>query len=150
MILMCGPAGSGKSIFARRLEAEGMVRLSIDEEAWDRGARTMPLLPDLQDEIEGHLRNRLLALVAAGDDVVLDYSFWSRCERDAYRDLLQPFGVVPEVIYMATARNVALGRIRARRAGHANDYPLSEEVAAAYFDQFEVPTADEGPLTVIR
>lgn len=32
VVLMCGPAGSGKSTYARRLEAQGMVRLSIDHE----------------------------------------------------------------------------------------------------------------------
>lgn len=43
VVLMCGPPGSGKSTYARRLEAE--------------------------------LRRRLLELVAAGRDVVLDFSF---------------------------------------------------------------------------
>lgn len=40
---MCGPAGSGKSTVARRLEAGGMTRLSYDQEAWNRGLRDMPL-----------------------------------------------------------------------------------------------------------
>jgi len=33
VIFMCGPSGSGKSTVARRLEREGMVRLSFDVEA---------------------------------------------------------------------------------------------------------------------
>lgn len=75
MLALFQPAGSGKSTVARRLEAEGMVRLSFDQEAWRRGIRTMPLPSDVHEEIEQELRARLIALVAADQDVVLDFSF---------------------------------------------------------------------------
>lgn len=39
VIFMCGPAGSGKSTVARRLEGKGMVRLSFDVAAWQAGLR---------------------------------------------------------------------------------------------------------------
>lgn len=149
VVLMCGPAGSGKSTVARRLEAEGMVRLSFDQEAWRRGIRTMPLPSDVHEEIEQELRARLIALVAADQDVVLDFSFWSKRARLIYRNLLHPLGVVPETIYLATPRAVALGRLAARSHEHADDYALSNDVAADYFDHFEPPTAEEGPLTVL-
>ena len=147
---MCGPAGSGKSTVARRLEAEGMTRLSFDHEAWRRGIRTMPLSPALSREIEQELQARLLSLVGDGVDVVLDFSVWSRRMRMEYRDLLRPLAIVPETIYLATARTVAIARIATRRHGHSDDYSLPEALAAAYFDHFEPPTADEGPLCVIE
>ena len=134
---MCGPAGSGKSTLARHMESAGMTRLSFDQEAWRRGIRTMPLPPELREEIETELRGRLLELVAEGVDVVLDFSFWSRTARAAYRDLLRPLGVVPETVYLATPRNVVLERMRARRLEHGDDFVLSEELTAAYFDHFE-------------
>ena len=65
-----------------------MVRLSFDVEMWHRGIATVPLPPDVRDLIEADLRARLLELVAAGSDVVLDFSFWSRRMRDDYRRLL--------------------------------------------------------------
>ena len=40
--------------------------------------------------------------------------------------------------------------MRTRRGGHSDDFVLSEEVVARYFEHFEAPTSDEGPLTVIR
>ena len=127
-----------------------MVRLSFDVEMWRRGISTVPLPPDLRDEIEAQLRARLLELVAAGADVVLDFSFWSRRMRDDYRRLLNPTGVVPETIYLATDRETVLARVRARRGSHADDYVLTDELAAQHFDHFEAPTPDEGPLEVIR
>lgn len=150
VIFMCGPSGSGKSTYARRLESEGMARLSFDVEMWHRGISSVPLPRDVRDQIESDLRARLLELVAAGTDVVLDFSFWSRQMRDDYRRLLEPTGVVPETIYLATDRETVLERIRARRGNHPDDYVLTEEIAAGHFDHFEPPTPDEGPLTVIR
>ncbi len=93
---MCGPAGSGKTTWARRLETAGMTRLSFDVEMWRRGITTVPLPPEVRAEIETDLRARLLQLVGDGADVVLDFSFWSRAMRDDYRRLLAPLGVVPE------------------------------------------------------
>lgn len=127
-----------------------MIRLSYDVEMWHRGISTVPLAPDVRDEIEAGLRARLLELVAADADVVLDFSFWSRRMRDDYRELLGPAGVVPETIYLATDRETVLSRMRTRRGSHSDDYVLTEELVAQYFDHFEPPTPAEGPLKVVR
>lgn len=126
-----------------------MARLSFDTVMWERGISSVPLAPEVREEIEAELRARLLELVADGRDVVLDFSFWSREMRADYRRLLAPTGVVPETIYLATDRATVLERVRNRRGRHSDDFVLSEELAAHYFDHFEPPTADEGPLTVI-
>jgi hypothetical protein len=103
----------------------------------------------VHDEIEQVLCVRLVDLVRAGSDVVLDFSFWSRNMRDEYRELLKPFGIVPETVYLATDRATVLQRIAARAARDGDDFAITTELAAFYFDHFEVPTAAEGPLTVI-
>jgi predicted kinase len=149
VIFMCGPSGAGKSTYAQRLEEAGMVRLSFDAEAWKRGIFVVPFPPGVREEIEERLRTRLLELVSEGTDVVLDFSFWSRQMRDDYRRLLDPTGVVPETVYLATDRATVLDRVRGRRTSHPDDYMLDEDLAAYYFDHFEPPTPDEGPLTII-
>jgi predicted kinase len=149
VIFMCGPAGSGKSTVARQYEEQGMTRLSFDQEAWSRGITTMPLPPAVHREIEQVLRARLIELVRAGSDVVLDFSFWSRRMRDDYRELLRPLGVVPETVYLATDRATVLSRIAARGARNGDDFAISAELAARYFDHFEAPAPAEGPLTVV-
>jgi predicted kinase len=150
VIFMCGPSGAGKSTYARRLEDEGMTRLSFDVELWRRGIAAVPPPPEVRAEVEADLRARLLEYVAAGDDVVLDFSFWSRRMRDDYRALLAPAGVVPETIYLATERATVLERMRTRRGDHPDDFVLPEDLVAQYFDHFEPPTPDEGPLEVVR
>jgi predicted kinase len=149
VIFMCGSAGSGKSTVARRYEQQGMTRLSFDQEAWDRGIAAMPLPPDVHRDIEDGLRARLVEFVRAGADVVVDFSFWSRAMREEYRELLRPLGVTPVTVYLATDRATALQRVAARAAANGDDFALSAELAAFYFDHFEPPTPEEGPLTII-
>lgn len=126
-----------------------MVRLSFDQEAWARGHRSMPLSEEAHHEIEADLQRRLVRLVGQGTDVVLDFSFWSRAMREGYRSLLRPHGIEPETIYLATDRETCLSRVQARAFDHSDDFQLAPEVAAAYFDHFEVPSPQEGPLTVV-
>jgi predicted kinase len=149
VIFMCGPAGSGKSTVARKYEQQGMTRLSFDQEAWARGISTMPLPPDVHRDIEDVLRARLVELARAGTDVVVDFSFWSRAMREEYRELLRPPGLVPETVYLATGRATVLQRVAVRAAADGDDFAISTELAAFYFDHFEPPTAAEGPLTII-
>jgi predicted kinase len=149
VVFMCGPAGAGKTHRARQYEKSGYTRLSYDVEAWNRGAREMPISHELHELITFELKQRLLALVKQDTDIVLDFSFWSKRMRDEYRELLAPFGVMPETIYLETPRDVALKRVRDRGNQDTDDFQLSPQLAEQYFDNFEVPTLAEGPLTVI-
>lgn len=150
VIFMCGPSGSGKTVYAQRLEAQGMARLSFDVEMWRRGITAIPLHPEMRAEIEADLRAQLLQLVADGRDVVLDFSFWSRRMRDEWRRVLAPTRIVPETVYLATDRDTVLRRLLDRRGTHSDDYVIPDDLAAQYFDHFEAPTPDEGPLTIVR
>jgi predicted kinase len=146
---MCGPSGAGKSTYAKLLEAQGMVRLSMDMEFWGLGL-VSPIPMDEHARVEDGLKARLLELLAADKDVVLDFSFWSLRMREDYRALLATIGIVPKTLYFEVDRETALARLRRRRGAHADDMVLSEELAAAHYDRFEPPSPDEGPLEVIH
>lgn len=131
-------------------QRDAVTTVTADREAEDAAGTfgdRMP--PAVHREIRDALRARLVDLVRAGTDVVLDLSFWSRAMREEYRALLRPLGVVPETVYLATDRATVLKRVSARAARDGDDFGLSPELAAAYFDHFEPPTDAEGPLTVI-
>ncbi|GAA1835445.1 hypothetical protein GCM10009812_29830 [Nocardioides marinus] len=146
---MCGPSGAGKTTYARRLEGAGMVRLSFDGHLWARGIRSGEVPAIVRDEVRDLLRTQLAALLGAGQAVVLDFSFWSRAMRSEWRALAAEHGTTPETIYLATDRRTVLARIEDRRGADADDFPVDLQTAAGYVDRFEVPTPEEGPLTIV-
>ena len=150
LVLMCGPAGSGKSTFARELEEAGYVLLSFDGLAWAAGITQDHPLPDgVAAGLDADLRSRLEPLLRDGRDVVVDSSFWSRAARDEYRVIGAAHGVIAETVFVRVPREVALERVAARAGTGPGDVRLTPEVAAAYYDGFEVPTPDEGPLRIV-
>ncbi|WP_418274899.1 AAA family ATPase [Isoptericola jiangsuensis] len=149
VVLVCGPAGAGKTTHARSLEREGYHRLSFDDAAWTLGHRDHPLDPAVAAEVHRGLQRELLRLVARGDRVVVDTSFWSRASRDAYRDVLAPTGCAVVVHRLDTPREVVLARLARRRHTAGDDVAVPRELALAYLDGFEPPTPDEGPVVVV-
>lgn len=77
VVATCAVAGSGKTTLARRLEAGGYVRLSIDQVIWHRfGAHGVDYPAQRYEELSAIardvVRRRLVELVAERVDVVLD------------------------------------------------------------------------------
>ncbi|MFC7878799.1 AAA family ATPase [Isoptericola sp. NPDC057391] len=150
LVLLCGPAGAGKSTHARRWVPDGYAVASLDELAWAAGhAAVHPLPDDAAQRVADALRSRVEILLDQGRDVVVDSSFWSRASRDEYRALGAAHGADTLVVYVDTPRDVALARVAARAAAHPHDVVLTPETAAAFHDGFQVPTPDEGPLEVV-
>lgn len=149
VILMCGPSGSGKSTFARRLEEQGWTRLSFDVETWRHDVSSLPAPPELLARIETELIGRLTDAVAAGEDVVLDYSFATRELRDRYRGLVADLGVTAETVYLPVDGDLAVQRVRTRHDAGPDDYRLDDVTVLAHVDGFEAPTFAEHPLRVV-
>ena len=101
-------------------------------------------------EVAADLKARPLGHVSAGDDVVLDSGFWFRRQRDEFRALLAPQSIVPETVYIATSLQTILSRVGDRHGKGADDWPLTERTATEYFERFEAPTPEEGPLEVVH
>jgi predicted kinase len=95
--MLCGFVGAGKTTYARRLEAEGCVRLSLDEYIFGaHGAHGVDYdegdYPRYESEARADLDGRLLVLLDDGSDVVLDYGFWSHEQRDRCKRLIEEAG----------------------------------------------------------
>ncbi len=151
VILMCGPAGIGKSTYARGLEARGYVRVSFDGEAWALGHRTHPIGDDVRQVVNGTLQDKLVDCVKQGEGRRRgSSSFWSRASRDEFRRLCAPLGVVPVVYYLDTRRSILLDRLAQRENSGPDDIAVSRERAIAYIDGFETPTPEEGPLRIVH
>lgn len=149
VVLMCGVAGSGKTTYAKRLETEGYVRLSIDEAVWNRFGRygidyAPPRYPEYSAAVEGALRDRLVALVRQGHDVVVDFSFWRRATRDEYKRLIEDAGGQWRLVYLKVAPTVLRGRLDERRQRFDADaaFPITDDMLRSYLGAFEEPSGE--------
>lgn len=143
LILMCGLPGSGKTTLARRLEHErGAVRLTPDE--WLDVLGLDLFDEQLRDRLERRFWRLGQALVLAGVDVVLDFGFWIRAEREDKRLWCRRHGVGVELHVVEAPFEVLVERVTARDESRGSgQVPLTREDLASYRALFEPVEAAE-------
>jgi len=155
VVLLCGVAGSGKTTYAKDLETHGYVRLSVDEEIWERfgrfGVDYDPSAYETYSEVARRsLDERLTGLVVQGRNVVLDSSLWRRERREECKQLVERAGGRWRLVYLQTNEAVLRERL-AERAGRfdANAaFPITDELLTHFLTSFQAPSG-EGEETIV-
>ena len=145
--LIVGLPFSGKTTLARKLEREcSALRLTPDE--WhvllfgqdakepDHDARHS-LIESLLWKVAG----RALEL---GANVILDFGFWAREEREDYRLRAKQLGASSEVHFLDVSEDELLRRLEERNSqpSHVSFY-ISVEMMKPWIEFFQRPTLDE-------
>jgi predicted kinase len=147
LFLMCGLPGSGKTTLARQIERERhALRLTPDEwiERLFGTGLTPPTLDWCRDPVEAVQWGVAERALLLGVNVILDFGFWSRVERDEFRARAAAAGAGTEVHFLDVPRSVLSARLAARNADLP---PYTFRVTDAQLDLwwglFEPPTPDE-------
>ncbi|WP_163102185.1 AAA family ATPase [Peribacillus alkalitolerans] len=154
LVMMCGIAGSGKTTFSQKLEKEGFLRLSIDEEVWSTNGRYGIDYPtekyrEYLDEAHLRLRENLVKLIHDKQQVVVDSSFWKGTERDEFKQLIETTGGKWRLIYLKVDPNDLRKRLKIRsiRFDANAAFPISEEILTSFLNGFEAPKG-EGEIVI--
>lgn len=148
-ILVCGKICSGKSRYAQRLREKGRaVVLSCDE-------ITLALfegdLGESHDKIVKRTKNYLyqksLEIIDVGSDVILDWGFWTKYERDFASDFYRSRGISCELHYIDISDDVWKINLHERNSAVANGeikaYFADEGLIKKFNEIFEPPERSE-------
>jgi len=145
--LMVGLPCSGKTTLAQRLEIEkAALRLTPDE--WQ-----VPLFGQDAQEPEHDARHSLIeamlwniasrALVL-GTNVILDFGFWAREEREDFRLRAKQLGASSEVHFLDVPDAELLRRLALRNSQPSQtSFYITEEMMRPWLAFFQKPTPDE-------
>lgn len=144
---MCGLPCAGKTTLAKQIERErSALRLTADE--WitrlfgaDLSLETLDAARDPVESVLWDLAARILVL---GVDVILDFGFWSRAERDDFRSRAAQLGACSELHFLDVPEEELLARLAKRNAQlPSGTFWIDEARFTLWSRRFEPPTMDE-------
>ncbi len=145
--LMVGLPCSGKTTLAKQLEHErSALRLTPDE--WQIGLFGQDAEEPEHDArhnfVEAMLWKIASRALELGTNVILDFGFWSREEREDFRQRAKQLGASSEVHYLDVSDEELLRRLRVRNSQPSRQhFFIPEESMKAWIAIFQKPTPDE-------
>lgn len=145
--LIVGLPCSGKTTLAQKLEHDlPALRLNLDEwhiRLFGQDAEE-PEHDARHSLIEALLWNIARRALELGTNVILDYGFWAREEREDYRLRAKQLGASSEVHYLDVPEDELLRRLAQRNAQLGPmDFYIPEEMMKPWIAFFQKPTRDE-------
>jgi predicted kinase len=144
---MVGLPCSGKTTLAQKLEQElPALRLNLDE--WhirlfgqDAEEPEHDARHSLIETLLWNIASRALEL---GTNVILDYGFWAREEREDYRLRAKQLGASSQVHYLDVPEDELLRRLEKRNSRPSQEsFLISKEAMKPWITFFQRPTLDE-------
>ncbi len=149
VFLICGKICSGKSFYAEKLRKEkSAVLLSVDEITLAIfGGHIGEKHDEVCENVQKYLFEKSLETAEVGCNVILDWGFWQKEDREYARKFYEDHGVPCEFHYIDVSdrqwRENISERNRAITEGTASAYYVDDNLAAKFGAQFEMPTKDE-------
>lgn len=146
VVLLCGISGSGKTHYARTLEAQGYRRLSLDRLVWDRygplpDGLPLPLRREIFRNAGAEMAKELERWLDSDPAVriVVDAPLCKRAGRDRLRALCRDRGVTSGLVYLSAPPEELRRRLAARTGNGPDDQRVPESDLAAFLRDFEPP-----------
>jgi predicted kinase len=144
--LIHGGVGAGKTTFAKQLETEpGALRFTHDEwmSALYGADPPEPMFADYYRRVADLMEPLWLRALALGIDVVLDFGFWRRSDRDDVRAKVQAAGADSILHELVCDRAEAWRRVERRNADLGGSLLITRDTFELLCERVEPLGADE-------
>ncbi len=150
--LLCGLPGSGKSTWSEKFVEENpnTVWYKLDKEFFLKHKSSFygDKFQQYEDEIKKEILKKVKVDLEKGKDVILDYGFWKKTDREEYKDIVKTLGAESILLYFKQDNQVLLERLKARNMKNLeHEHVISEELLNIFFTRFEEPKG-EGEILV--
>ena len=149
--LIHGYLGVGKTTFSRRLEREiSAVRFTHDEWMQKLYGDDPPerQFAELAERVSSLMEEQWRRCLEVGVDVVLDFGFWSRAERDRLRASIIQRGASVRLYRLTCPDSVAWQRIQARNTSLERGLYIAPNTFEVLKARFEPLDDDEDRIEV--
>lgn len=149
VILICGKLCCGKTTYAEHLRREtGAVLLSVDEIMLALlGLYAGELHDEYAKRTKQYLLEKSVELAETGHDVLLDWGFWTKAERQSAKQFYASRGIPCELHCIRISEELWKERLekrnRAVSAGKTTAYFVDDTLAAKFLYRYEPPAPDE-------
>jgi predicted kinase len=147
LYLMVGLPCSGKTTRAKELE-DKLFALRLTPDEWQINLFGHDVYDPEHDKRHSLIEARLWQIAARtlslGMNIILDFGFWAKEERDDYRARAKKLGARSEIIFMDVEEAELMKRVRERNDNLTNTIAyIPEELMISWIHFFQRPDADE-------
>ena len=149
VFLICGKICSGKSTYSEKLRKEhGAVLLSVDEITLNLfGQHCGDEHDNYVERTEKYLFEKSLEILEVGVNVILDWGFWTKEERDFAKQFYKSHNIEYEFHYIDISDEVWNQRLAKRNAevlkNETSAYYIDENIAKKFSNIFCKPETEE-------
>ena len=150
IIAICGKICCGKSYYAKQIkEKENAVVLSTDEATYDLIDNEQGELYDVfAERVNKYLMKKAVEIVKAGCNVILDWGFWTKAERQETTKYFNQFGIDVEWHYvdieqLRWERLIEERNAKIQNGNGGSNFYVDEGLMEKLLSKFEEPTRDE-------
>ena len=147
--ILCGKICSGKSTYSQKLrKSQKAVILSVDDITLTLlGQNGGDTLDVYVEKLEQYFFQKSVEIVETGINVVLDWGFWTKTERDFAKQFYGSRGIEYEFHYISINDEEWYRRLEKRNKDvlekKSDAYYVDEGLAEKFKSIFEIPGKDE-------
>ena len=142
--LLCGLPGSGKSTWSEKFVSENpnTVWYKLDKEFFKKHKSSFygEKFKVYDAEIQAEILEKVKIDLLNKRDVILDYGFWEKTDRNKYGEIILNLNAIPKLLYFKVNKEILLERLSKRNLQNLeSEHKIDKDMFEIFFQKFQEP-----------